>query len=124
MAEIHAVIEALPNGYLTVIGERGAGLSGGQRQRIAIARALLKGPRILVFDEATSSLDAPTAEQLGRTIPGLRGRATILFIAHALPKSLHVDQIVRLGDKLSVVSDRRAEGSDPAAGAASSGGPA
>lgn len=111
MAEIHTVIEAMPNGYQTQIGERGAGLSGGQRQRIAIARALLKGPKILVFDEATSSVDGPTAEQLGRTISALKGRATILFIAHALPKSLQVDHIVRLGDnKLSVVHpERRAE---------------
>lgn len=111
MAEIHTLIESLPNGYQTQIGERGAGLSGGQRQRIAIARALLKGPKILVFDEATSSVDSPTAEQLGRTISALKGRATILFIAHALPKSLQVDHIVRLGDsKLSIVHpERRAE---------------
>ena len=103
MAEIHALIETLPNGYQTVIGERGSGLSGGQRQRIAIARALLRGPRILVFDEATSSVDGPTAEHLGRTISALKGRVTILFIAHALPRSLQVDHIVRLGEKLSVV---------------------
>lgn len=108
MAEIHTVIQALPNGYQTEIGERGAGLSGGQRQRIAIARALLKGPKILIFDEATSSLDPITADQIGRTINALKGRVTILFIAHALPKTLQVDQIVRIGDKLSVVgSDKR-----------------
>jgi len=103
MAEIHSVIEALPNGYQTAIGERGAGLSGGQRQRLAIARALLKGPKVLIFDEAASSLDPPTAEQVGRTISSLKGRVSILFIAHALPRTLQVDQVVRIGEKLSVV---------------------
>jgi subfamily B ATP-binding cassette protein HlyB/CyaB len=107
MAEIHSVIEALPNGYQSAIGERGAGLSGGQRQRLAIARALLKGPRILIFDEATSSLDPQTAEQVGRTINALKSKATILFIAHALPKTLQPDQIVRIGEKLSVVPAAR-----------------
>jgi subfamily B ATP-binding cassette protein HlyB/CyaB len=109
MAEIHSTIEALPNGYETPVGERGVGLSGGQRQRLSIARALLKGPRVLIFDEATSSLDQPTAEQLGRTITALRGRTTILFIAHAIPRSLHVDRAVRLGEKLSVVPGDREE---------------
>ena len=97
MAEIHSVIEALPQGYQTEIGERGAGLSGGQKQRIAIARALLKRPSILVFDEATSALDAPTAEHFAHTINSLRGKVTMLFITHGLPKGLHVDAIYRLG---------------------------
>jgi ATP-binding cassette, subfamily B, bacterial HlyB/CyaB len=109
MAEIHSVIEALPNGYQTEIGERGVGLSGGQRQRLSIARALLKGPKVLIFDEATSSVDAATAEQLGRTINGLKGRVTILFIAHALPRSLQPDHIVRLGEKLTVVAGEKAD---------------
>jgi ATP-binding cassette, subfamily B, bacterial HlyB/CyaB len=109
MAEIHSTIEALPQGYETPVGERGVGLSGGQRQRLSIARALLKGPKVLIFDEATSSLDPPTAEQVGRTISALRGRVTILFIAHAIPKSLHVDRTIRLGEKLSVVHSERDE---------------
>jgi subfamily B ATP-binding cassette protein HlyB/CyaB len=110
MAEIHSAIEALPNGYQTELGERGVGLSGGQRQRLAIARALLKGPRILIFDEATASLDPPTADQLARTINGLKQRATILFIAHALPRTLQVDHVVRIGEKVSVVpSEKRPE---------------
>lgn len=97
MAEIHAVIEALPNGYQTEIGERGAGLSGGQKQRIAIARALLKRPSILVFDEATSALDGPTAEHFAQTINALKGKVTMLFITHGLPRGLKVDGVFRLG---------------------------
>lgn len=99
MAEIHQVIEALPQGYQTEIGERGAGLSGGQKQRIAIARALLKRPSILVFDEATSALDGPTAEHFAQTINALKGKVTMLFITHGLPKGLHVDAIYRLGSQ-------------------------
>jgi subfamily B ATP-binding cassette protein HlyB/CyaB len=103
MAEIHSTIEALPEGYQTVIGERGVGLSGGQRQRLAIARALLKGPKILIFDEATSSLDPLTAEQVARTISALKGKVSLLFIAHQVPKSLQIDHIVRIKERLSVV---------------------
>lgn len=97
MAEIHEAIERLPRGYQTEIGERGAGLSGGQKQRIAIARALLKQPKVLIFDEATSSLDQQTAEQFAATVNQLRGKVTMLFITHALPKSLKVDEVVRIG---------------------------
>ena len=96
-AEIHEVIERLPKGYQTEIGERGVGLSGGQKQRLAIARALIKQPRILVFDEATSSLDLPTAEHFCATINQLKGKVTMLFITHALPKTLAVDEIVQIG---------------------------
>ncbi len=96
-AEIHETIETLPRGYKTLIGEHGAGLSGGQKQRIAIARALLKRPRILIFDEATSSLDAATAESFAATINQLQGQVSMLFIAHQLPKGLSVDQVVQLG---------------------------
>ena len=96
LAGIHATIEALPQGYATDVGERGAGLSGGQRQRIAIARALLKRPRILVFDEATASLDAPLADEIAATIHGLRGRATIVFITHRVPPTLKPDRVLHL----------------------------
>ena len=98
MAEIHDSIQSLPQGYQTWIGEKGVGLSGGQKQRIAIARALLKRPRILVFDEATSNLDLETGEAFAKTISQLKGQVTMLFIAHQLPKGLLVDGVVRLGN--------------------------
>jgi len=97
-AEIHEVIEQLPNGYQTEIGERGTGLSGGQRQRIAIARALLKRPKILVFDEAVSNLDQQTAEYFARTINKLKGNVTILFVTHQIPRGLQVDDIIEIGE--------------------------
>ncbi|WP_027150439.1 peptidase domain-containing ABC transporter [Methylobacter tundripaludum] len=96
LAEIHEAIEKLPEGYQTVIGERGVGLSGGQKQRLAIARALLKRPKILLFDEATSSLDSDTAEHFAATVNQLKGKVTMLFITHQLPESLKVDEVVRL----------------------------
>jgi len=110
LAEIHDTIEHLPQGYRTEIGEHGVGLSGGQRQRISIARALLKRPRILIFDEATSGLDSATAEQFARTINQFRGRVTILFIAHQLPKGLQVDSVITLGQRgtrMEVVGEER-----------------
>lgn len=97
MAEIHSAIEALPQGYQTPIGERGAGLSGGQKQRLAIARALLKQPRVLIFDEATSALDSETAEHFAKTINALKGKVTMLFITHAIPKGLRLDEVIQIG---------------------------
>jgi subfamily B ATP-binding cassette protein HlyB/CyaB len=110
LAEIHDTIEQLPQGYQTEIGEHGVGLSGGQKQRVSIARALLKRPRILIFDEATSGLDSTTAEQLARTVNQFRGRVTLLFIAHQLPKGLQVDSVITLGQRgtrMEVVGDER-----------------
>jgi len=115
LAEIHDTIEQLPQGYQTPIGEHGVGLSGGQKQRIAIARALLKRPKILIFDEATSSLDQPTAEQFARTVNKLKGHVTMLFIAHQLPKGLQVDGVVTLGAhgmEMTVVQGDNAERED------------
>jgi subfamily B ATP-binding cassette protein HlyB/CyaB len=97
MAEIHPVIEQLPQGYQTLVGENGVGLSGGQRQRIAIARALLKRPRVLIFDEAVSSLDHANAEHFAGTVNKLKGRVTMLFITHHLPKALQVDEVLNFG---------------------------
>lgn len=96
MAQVHETIEHLPEGYQTKLGEHGAGLSGGQRQRLAIARALLKRPKILLFDEATSNLDKAISEDLARTINRLKGKVTIVFITHHKPDALAVDQTISL----------------------------
>ncbi len=101
LAEIHGTIEQLPQGYQTEIGEHGVGLSGGQRQRLAIARALLKRPKILIFDEAVSSLDQATAEHFAQTINRLKGQATMLFITHQIPKGLQVDEVFSFGGKVA-----------------------
>jgi subfamily B ATP-binding cassette protein HlyB/CyaB len=74
-------------------------LSGGQKQRLSIARALLKRPKVLIFDEATSNLDPATAESLARTINSLKGKATIVFIAHVVPPGLAVDRALHFGPK-------------------------
>jgi ATP-binding cassette, subfamily B, bacterial HlyB/CyaB len=93
LAAIHTHIEALPKGYQTEIGERGVGLSGGQKQRLAIARALLKQPKVLIFDEATSALDSETAEKFAETINQLKSRVTVIFVTHNRPKALNVDAV-------------------------------
>lgn len=95
-AGAHEFVRALPRGYETVVGERGATLSGGERQRIAIARALLKDAPILVLDEPTSALDAVTESNLLNALDRLRRGRTTLLIAHRLSTVRSADQIVVL----------------------------
>ena len=97
-AQIHDVITALPDGYDTVVGERGYRLSGGEKQRLAIARVLLKNPSIVILDEATSHLDAENEvlvqEALDRALSG----RTSLVIAHRLSTVRNADLIVVIDD--------------------------
>ena len=96
LAHIHNLIAARPEGYNTLVGERGLKLSGGEKQRVAIARAALKRPRIFVFDEATSSLDSKTEQTILRNIEEVSKGTTTLVIAHRLSTIVTADEILVL----------------------------
>ena len=96
MAHIRGFIDSLPDGWETVVGERGLKLSGGEKQRVAIARAILKRPRILVFDEATSSLDSHTEQAIQQTLAEVAEDHTTLIIAHRLSTIVDADLILVL----------------------------
>lgn len=94
MAHIHDFIESLPEKWETKVGERGLKLSGGEKQRVAIARAILKRPAILVFDEATSSLDSATEQAIQRTLRQISATTTTLVVAHRLSTITDANQIL------------------------------
>jgi len=99
-AHAHSFIQDLPNGYHTVVGDRGVRLSGGQRQRLSIAREIFKQPNLLLLDEATSDLDSASERQIQRSIDALQGSVTVVIIAHRL-------STVRSADKVYVLDAGR-----------------
>jgi ABC-type transport system involved in Fe-S cluster assembly fused permease/ATPase subunit len=94
MAHIHEFIQSLPDGYDTVVGERGLKLSGGEKQRVAIARVILKNPKIMIFDEATSALDSKSEQTILAALKELAAKHTTLVIAHRLSTVVDADQIL------------------------------
>jgi ATP-binding cassette subfamily B protein len=89
---------SLPDGYSSTVGERGLKLSGGEKQRVAIARTILKNPRILLFDEATSALDSHTEQEILTSLSEVAAERTALTIAHRLSTVIDADEILVLGD--------------------------
>ncbi|MBQ2834938.1 MAG: ATP-binding cassette domain-containing protein, partial [Clostridia bacterium] len=98
LAEIHDDIMRMPNGYDTVVGERGIMLSGGQKQRVSIARIFLKNPRVLILDEATSALDTATERKIQAAFDRLAKGRTTLVIAHRLSTIKNADEIIVIGE--------------------------
>ena len=98
MAQIDEFIDSLPDGWETKVGERGLKLSGGEKQRVAIARAILKRPAILVFDEATSSLDSTTEQAIQQTLKQISATTTTLVVAHRLSTVVDADEILVMGE--------------------------
>ena len=108
LAQVHDFVMALPDGYNTRVGERGLKLSGGEKQRVAIARTILKAPKILLFDEATSALDTHTEREIQAALEQVSADRTTLVIAHRLSTVVNADEIIVLDDGVIVERGRHA----------------
>ena len=106
LAQVHDFVMALPDGYNTRVGERGLKLSGGEKQRVAIARTILKAPKILLFDEATSALDTHTEREIQTALDQVSADRTTLVIAHRLSTVVNADEIIVLDDGVIVERGR------------------
>ncbi len=109
LARIHDFVVGLPDGYDSTVGERGLKLSGGEKQRVAIARTILKAPRILLFDEATSALDTHTEKEIQASLREVSAGRTTLIIAHRLSTVVDADEILVLDDGRIVERGRHAQ---------------
>ena len=101
-ADIHDFISILPDGYETIVGERGLKLSGGEKQRVAIARTILKNPKIFFFDEATSALDTSTEKEIQKNLENVSKNKTTLIIAHRLSTAANADNIIVLDEGIII----------------------
>jgi ABC-type transport system involved in Fe-S cluster assembly fused permease/ATPase subunit len=106
LAQVHDFVMAMPDGYNTRVGERGLKLSGGEKQRVAIARTILKAPKILLFDEATSALDTHTEREIQTALDQVSADRTTLVIAHRLSTVVNANEIIVLSDGVIVERGR------------------
>jgi ATP-binding cassette subfamily B protein len=114
LAQVHDFVSRLPDGYATRVGERGLKLSGGEKQRVAIARTILKDPRLLILDEATSALDTRTEQEIQAALRDVARNRTTLVIAHRLSTVVEADEIIVLQE--GAIAERGSHGALIAAG--------
>ena len=109
LAHVHDFVMSLPDGYQSVVGERGLKLSGGEKQRVAIARTVLKNPTILIFDEATSALDTHTEKEIQASLDAVASGRTTVMIAHRLSTVVEADEILVVDDGRILERGRHAD---------------
>ena len=115
LAGLAELLRGLPRGLDTVVGDRGTSLSGGERQRLALARTLLRGPRLILLDEPASALDSQNEDRILETIAGLQGRTTIVVVTHRPAAITGADRYLALVDGKLIASPSAAESKSPSA---------